>query len=507
MPSDYEDLGIDSTSDQASEVLSDVLRAHSKDAVQDLEKISVDGVIRNVDYRSIDVTIMGKILQNKVEDITGEKIKPAIVEDMYFLALAQYLDLKDQEEFSGSMVHHDIISNFVDCPDIIEATRISRRNPTISSGVAVEFASSLIQELKRIEDQGGEEGANAKKVLQIILQEGGEEGEDGEKEDGNGKQKKPTPGDKEGDGDIPIRVLTKAGEQAKKQAETLDVLLKLAGTGNESSKNTNQQEVENLAKNSDVKEILKMVKGMPRIDIQRTIKYKIQRPGEKIDVVFGDNVTDARMSDFMLSDEEFYMNWLDRRLRNSLRGNPENFGPIYLLVDKSGSMDGEKVVWAKAVSLKLFEMARAEGRDFYLRFFDDSSHELIKVTGQDRRIRLETVRKICSMDSGGGTKIDNSLRTGIHDIRTGRNGTARDEPQPTVILITDGQDTVSHEVLAHELEKDRIYLISVMIKGKNESLEQLSHRYMEVQKLDAEGALKVVDTGIEAVQKKRKVKA
>ena len=376
----------------------------------------------------------------------------------------------------------------------------------ISNGVATEFAASLIQELQKLADDDSEDGRNAKMVLRLILQKGDAEKDgkggaklgDEKKEDDAGKEEK--------DANVPTLVFTKAAKNARKKAEIIDTLLKLAGTGTENSKNANQQEVEDLAKNSDVKEILEMVKGMPRIDVQKSVKYKEGRPGEKIDVVFGDNITDARLSDFMLPDDQFYMNWLERQLRSNKRGNPDNSGPIYLLVDKSGSMDGERVVWAKTVALKLFQMARADGRDFFMRFFDDTPHdELIKVTSNDRSNKLGVVKEICTMESGGGTKIDGALQKGIEDIQDASRRQGRDAPLPTIILITDGKDSVDHVGMGRELERGKMYLISVMIQGSNASLEKISSKYMEAQKLDSNGALVVVDLGI-AAQKQKKVK-
>ena len=39
-------------------------------------------------------------------------------------------------------------------------------------------------------------------------------------------------------------------------------------------------------------------------------------------------------------------------------------GPLVLLLDKSGSMDGTKDLWATALSLALLEHAQAERRPF-----------------------------------------------------------------------------------------------------------------------------------------------
>ncbi len=517
MASDYADIGIGTSENEASKLLTEILRKYRKDNVEDIEHLGNEGAVKNIDYRSIDVIVRGRLLQSRVEALTGKKVVAPLLTDMYYIALSQYLNLKKQEEFSGSDAHYEIIANFTDNSDIVAATRISRMNPVVSRGIAIEFATSLIEELERMAGEEGQSGTDAKNVLKAILKGGGKgdgnerskspqkngEGGEGENdkcnEDGEGQAERSK--DSRAEGKVPLGAIIKAGERAKQQAETMEALLAMAGRGTTSSKNANQEEVEELARNSKVRDVLELAKSMPKIDVNRTIKYREERPGEKFDLVHGDDIIDTHISDFMAPAEQFYMNWMESRLKNHLRGNPENSGPIYVLVDKSGSMAGEKVVWAKTVTLKLFQSSRSEGRDFSMRFFDEMPHELIKASAGDGKSKINTVREICTMESGGGTKIDAIIDKALSDIEAGKwNG---EKGKPTLIIITDGEDNLSYNSIKDRLERNRVELVSVMVKGRNSDLKRLSPNYFEVQKMDGDAALKLVNVGISASKKKR----
>lgn len=157
-------------------------------------------------------------------------------------------------------------------------------------------------------------------------------------------------------------------------------------------------------------------------------------------------------------------------------------GAYYLLLDKSGSMSsGEKTVWSRSIALALYKLARRKGRRFFLRFFDYTTHELL--TDKDP-IRL--VEALLKVGNEGGTSIDRAIRTALKDLRDRK----LDKLTNTVILITDGEDAVRD--WGDELRRLNCRLVSVMVKGHNESLRRFSHQYLRARLTD-EGAHKVIE--------------
>jgi len=104
-------------------------------------------------------------------------------------------------------------------------------------------------------------------------------------------------------------------------------------------------------------------------------------------------------------------------------------GPLICCVDKSGSMEGSRDIWATAVALALLEMAQLEKRPFALLCFDGSvKHESIVMPGE----ALPEAGLFVPAD--GGTNIDAVVRRGLEIIE--KHGGAL--KQADIVLITDG---------------------------------------------------------------------
>jgi hypothetical protein len=104
-------------------------------------------------------------------------------------------------------------------------------------------------------------------------------------------------------------------------------------------------------------------------------------------------------------------------------------GPLVVAIDKSGSMEGDKDVWATAVALALLDVAQHERRPFALLCFDGAvKHESIVVPGA----ALPESALFVPVD--GGTDIDKAIRRGL-DIIEQRPGALH---EADIVLITDG---------------------------------------------------------------------
>ena len=134
-------------------------------------------------------------------------------------------------------------------------------------------------------------------------------------------------------------------------------------------------------------------------------------------------------------------------------------GALYVLIDASGSMRGERAVWSRAVALALLKLARRKGRKFFLRFFCDAPYPLSE----------NPVEEILTFGVGGGTNINLAIARAISDLEE------IDETN-TIVLITDGKDDVSS--WRDELRRVNASLVSVMIQGHNEELRRTSDVYM-----------------------------
>ena len=191
----------------------------------------------------------------------------------------------------------------------------------------------------------------------------------------------------------------------------------------------------------------------------------------------------AAPREFALPDELFYAKLASGSLlRREMLTVKE--GAYYVLLDKSGSMDGEKTVWSRSVALALLSVARRRHRRFLLRFFDGVPHDLLSDGDA-----VGLVKALLRVRPSGGTRIDAALRAALGDLKRGFS-----ELTNTIVIVTDGEDTVT--VKPEELREVGAALVAVMIHGSNEALRLLAERsggrYMRAT-LTERGALQLVD--------------
>lgn len=120
---------------------------------------------------------------------------------------------------------------------------------------------------------------------------------------------------------------------------------------------------------------------------------------------------------------------------------PQGKGPIIALVDSSGSMEGERHVWAMALCLALLDIAVKQRRDFRLVHFTATvraTHDFTPGNVDPMKI-IEAVGQFF----GGGTEFDPPLEAALEAITTNKRLQKAD-----VVMVTDGISRVSDEVLA-----------------------------------------------------------
>jgi uncharacterized protein with von Willebrand factor type A (vWA) domain len=148
---------------------------------------------------------------------------------------------------------------------------------------------------------------------------------------------------------------------------------------------------------------------------------------------------------------------------------------LYLLIDVSGSMSGQKNVYASGVALALVRQAVEEGSTYFLRFFDDSPHNVVKVSNK------EEAKKVCDMlvkqpYSGGGTSIQKAIMAAVKDIHNAPENFEKSE----ILVITDGEDSVNID--KSDLKNIKVH--STIIDGANQGLEIISDTYQELKSVD-----------------------
>ncbi len=111
-----------------------------------------------------------------------------------------------------------------------------------------------------------------------------------------------------------------------------------------------------------------------------------------------------------------------------------------MCVDKSGSMNGDKDIWATAVALSILDMAHRQKRTFILLGFDDEVFQKCVV-----RVGAPIPKEHLMVAPRGGTDIAKVLDLALNAVETRKIMHRAD-----IILITDGEsdDSTAEEVRA-----------------------------------------------------------
>ena len=129
----------------------------------------------------------------------------------------------------------------------------------------------------------------------------------------------------------------------------------------------------------------------------------------------------------------FLKGYVERTLLQYRLGGklPQGKGPIVFCIDESGSMAGDREVWAKAVCLAMLEVAARQKRVCALVHFDRSVSR-VDVFRPGQYGTAEVLDAMMHF-SGGGTNFDAPLRAAVELIEA--EGDLR---KADVVLVTDG---------------------------------------------------------------------
>ena len=291
------------------------------------------------------------------------------------------------------------------------------------------------------------------------------------------------------------RIVDRAVKNVKDEIGVIKGMRKLISEGTQPGTGTvldleeSGDEVIRLARNTDVRKLINIISLIP--DLARKFKRKVSKSskGEFVGYEVGSDVERIVPTELLLPKIYFRVKLVEGKILLYDKVLPKSFGPFYVLVDKSGSMEGEKIKWAKATAIAMFMRARRERRDFYLRFFDGLPHPLVKVPKRMKPDMVITLIKyLARVRGGGGTDITRAIVTACDDLSEGVVKGPTD-----IIIITDGEDRVSDRVIAKKLKSVDARLITVMIIGENSDLRRLSYKYFRAVKLSQNEILQVVE--------------
>jgi uncharacterized protein with von Willebrand factor type A (vWA) domain len=435
------------------------------------------GVLRNVDYQDPIVRYRGQKILDNLKKLTSQaEVKLDLAVDVYYSFYLPWPLLEDLGRVGLTNIeHYETIKTALNDDEFKRLRHYTIADTFASAAIGTLFLINLFEELKSEEEQRGQMGMG--------------------KADGRPEEQPKEEGEGEGRKSKDLRTAVKnALKNTVEHAETIKELQHFvqgytAGVGHTLDLDEDIVKTLKLIKNTDIKNILKFLMKIP--DIKSLIKKKklpYQR-GEIEGYAVGSDIERIIPTELAYPSIYLYMRMAENKLILYNKVLYLSMGPIYLLLDKSGSMDGNKILWAKATALALLMRCRSERRPFYIRFFDSEPYKVMKIrVGAKPSDVLKVVEYIASIRNGGGTDISKSIITACNDIMKGGSRDVSD-----IILVTDGEDRIAKSLVRKSLAYAKARLISVMVMGDNGDLKELSYKYFKVVSLSKKEMLSVVE--------------
>jgi Ca-activated chloride channel family protein len=121
---------------------------------------------------------------------------------------------------------------------------------------------------------------------------------------------------------------------------------------------------------------------------------------------------------------------------------------VYLVVDTSGSMEGNKIVRAREAIAAFVEQIQGDRDRLGIVEFGSGTKNFLPLRVMDDSARRDTLNVIDQMEAYGGTALVDAVYAAVEDIA------AQDDPRAinAIVVMTDGQENESYYRL-HDLEE------------------------------------------------------
>ncbi len=182
------------------------------------------------------------------------------------------------------------------------------------------------------------------------------------------------------------------------------------------------------------------------------------------------------------------------RLRGEQAKKKLGHGPVVVCEDGSGSMDGEKRWWAKAMVLAMAHYAKLQKRSFVWVHFGSRSSLNVTRVYKGGRLSAEAILEIAeTFLDAGGTDFERPLSEAMQTIRV--EGLTKAD----IAFITDGECAVSREFLREfraTKEKLKVNVFAVLCdvgSSSDESVREFANRVERVSSFTDESAAAVFE--------------
>lgn len=214
-----------------------------------------------------------------------------------------------------------------------------------------------------------------------------------------------------------------------------------------------RMELARRLQNDRFKNLLKLIGPMRRIMEEAQMRKVNYARDEVYRVTLGNDIPHVLPSELAkihhpLAKYEFYRKYIERELpQYDLRGKERvGKGEIIACLDNSGSMQGQKEMWGKAVAICSLHLARKQKRGFYGVHFGSAREIKTFDFGVNADYSVQSVLDYAEFFFNGGTDFMRPLSLALDRLRSEHAATGK--VKGDIMFITDGICNVHPDWLA-----------------------------------------------------------
>ena len=406
---------------------------------------------------------------------------------------------------------HQVMESILNSPDVDALRKNTKMNEMISTMTWPTFFKELYRQVKELipepstpesspdgDDNGDEDG---------------DEDGDGDNESDGDDDENDDESDGDGDGDnAPQPVDTTALDQAVSNAvdkaeDEMEAFAKSWGSETVDFQSMTGDERLQLAErlmdqDSTLNEIMELAGRWKKITIQKK-REKNKAPESVVGLEIGNNLTSALPSELMrLNDDLLKLDLLKRYTESKIlqyeyEGEDKvGAGPIVVCVDCSGSMSGDREVYAKALTVAMARLGKAEKRPIRVVLFSTQTEVYDSPASMKGKEWVDFLVDVANRFSGGGTDFNEPLEKAMDAIENHPEYTRAD-----VVFITDGEagvdEDVMERVVTNKKEKGfNLFTIFVGSWAECETLENISDKVWNISEFDEKTGLEILEKSI-----------
>ena len=252
------------------------------------------------------------------------------------------------------------------------------------------------------------------------------------------------------------KLAREAAKSAKEETEQTEALLDSFGTEpgalQRMDATARMELASRIRRNRNLKELAEKVGRFVRLALSEQAQKITHGIDEIHDIELGNDIHKVLPSELtFLADDDldilFMKKFADRELlQYQLRGKEKvSRGAIICMIDSSGSMNGSRDTWARAVSIAMLHIAYKQKRDFYGIIFSSAGDPLLEFDFPKGVATPAEVLDFAEAGYHGGTDFETPINRAVEILESQFN--EEGSQKGDLLMITDGECAVSQEWL------------------------------------------------------------